>query len=374
MICSTLEVLTLTTAGLGDFVPTSDGAKVMCSVFIYFGVACIGLLLGSYIAGMLDENASRAAKANRIKSCPNCTRIENIKDAAERRRSSKSVRAQKVSSGQFCSSMRADEVAKSLYEPNSKKMRVSQNSGYLGFSERMPPPTFEPHEISPSGRSYSSEGPPANITMSPNAFTFPANSHQTNFVVGSPMTSQIMQRQSHTRHASFDLNAGANFNATFGKHTKTDRRKYSADLPATIEESNAPPERHALPPAPDLSNETNQQQKDYETGDDDSYSSDFSSSTDSEDTVDVLESQYSGVKNAKYVFLTLREALLNSLVIIAFGCMGFYFIEGFSLIDSEFSSFLWSTEESMSALTCVLCSFAMTGWYFTTVLLTTGMI
>jgi hypothetical protein len=49
-------------------VPTSDSAKIICSIFIYFGVACIGLLLGSYIAGMLDETSSREAKANHIKS------------------------------------------------------------------------------------------------------------------------------------------------------------------------------------------------------------------------------------------------------------------------------------------------------------------
>jgi hypothetical protein len=50
------------------------------------------------------------------------------------------------------------------------------------------------------------------------------------------------------------------------------------------------------------------------------------------------------MRAAKYVFLTIRQALVNSLVIIAFGCLGFWFIEGFPVIDS---------------------------WYFTTVLLTT---
>ncbi|MFO0000425.1 MAG: ion channel, partial [bacterium] len=72
--------------GLGDFVPTSDGAKIICSIFIYFGVACIGLLLGSYIAGMLDERSHKEAIANQIKACPNCARIQNIKDATNRRR------------------------------------------------------------------------------------------------------------------------------------------------------------------------------------------------------------------------------------------------------------------------------------------------
>ena len=66
--------------------------------------------------------------------------------------------------------------------------------------------------------------------------------------------------------------------------------------------------------------------------------SDSEESTASEESNDIgLEDKYSSVKNAKYVFLTLREALINSMVIIAFGCMGFYFIEGFSFVDSKFS-------------------------------------
>ncbi|OEU09307.1 hypothetical protein FRACYDRAFT_160610, partial [Fragilariopsis cylindrus CCMP1102] len=69
--CIYFAVITLTTAGLGDLVPTTDGAKIICSIFIYFGVACIGLLLGSYIAGMLDERSYREAIANQIKACPN---------------------------------------------------------------------------------------------------------------------------------------------------------------------------------------------------------------------------------------------------------------------------------------------------------------
>jgi Ion channel len=44
--CVYFAVITLTTTGLGDFVPSTDVDKIICSVFIYFGVACIGLLLG----------------------------------------------------------------------------------------------------------------------------------------------------------------------------------------------------------------------------------------------------------------------------------------------------------------------------------------
>ena len=76
-------MITLTTAGLGDYVPTTDANKIICSIFIYFGVACIGLLLGSYIASMLDDRAYRDAKRKQMDSCPNCARIMSMKEAAE---------------------------------------------------------------------------------------------------------------------------------------------------------------------------------------------------------------------------------------------------------------------------------------------------
>jgi hypothetical protein len=50
------------------------------------------------------------------------------------------------------------------------------------------------------------------------------------------------------------------------------------------------------------------------------------------------------IKNAKYVFLTLKQAVMNSILIIAVGGLGFFTIEGMSAVNS---------------------------FYFTTVLLTT---
>jgi hypothetical protein len=60
--CVYFAVVTLTTAGLGDFVPSSDAAKLICACFIYFGVATIVLLLGSILAGSLDDNCLRLEK------------------------------------------------------------------------------------------------------------------------------------------------------------------------------------------------------------------------------------------------------------------------------------------------------------------------
>ena len=61
-------------------------------------------------------------------------------------------------------------------------------------------------------------------------------------------------------------------------------------------------------------------------------------------TDEIVDEAVSKIRAIQYVFLTLRQALVNSMVIIAVGCFGFWFIEGFSVIDS---------------------------WYFTTVFLTT---
>ena len=341
-------VITLTTAGLGDFVPTSDSAKVMCSIFIYFGVACIGLLLGSYIAGMLDESSSRAARANRIKSCPNCARIQSINEAAERRRGEERKKPSRFQpKGQNYDMFEKDPKKIKRRHMNTNTVnRTSYNQETPSF--KMTPGTNDLERSEASHSSHGSQVDTINSPFyghSPNTHLSPLPSNQSKNVVGSPLTTQILGRQSHTRHASLDLNRSTTFSGVFGQRTASERRKYSADLPATIEENDGFQEKNAAPPPPKLNASTYDDDASDDDDDDDTTSDSGESSSSSEDTADEFESQYSGVKNAKYVFLTLREALVNSMVIIAFGCMGFFFIEGFSIVDS---------------------------WYFTTVLLTTG--
>ena len=48
-------MITLTTAGLGDYTPTTPASRLICSVFIYVGVAVIGLLLGSLLARFVKQ-------------------------------------------------------------------------------------------------------------------------------------------------------------------------------------------------------------------------------------------------------------------------------------------------------------------------------
>jgi hypothetical protein len=60
--------------------PTSPQAKLICSIFIYFGVACIGLLLGSLLASSLDDESRRAAQEQLADNCLNCQRLGLIHD------------------------------------------------------------------------------------------------------------------------------------------------------------------------------------------------------------------------------------------------------------------------------------------------------
>jgi hypothetical protein len=157
-----------------------------------------------------------------------------------------------------------------------------------------------------------------------------------------------------------------NLGAAFGSGGTNILRKYSVELPSTIEEAGGDQEKETAPPPPPVWNPDT-----YEDCTDDEKSIESGTSTSSTDDSSTLEEKNTGIKNAKYVFLTLKEALLNSMVIIAFGCLGFCFIEGFSVIDSEYNAVCRYPSENERTLTWPHDPFLL-GWYFTTVLLTTG--
>jgi hypothetical protein len=79
--CIYFAVVTLTTAGLGDFVPTTDANKIICSIFIYFGVACIGFIARLH-CGNVRRQSYREEEVQ-INSCPNCARLQTIREAAK---------------------------------------------------------------------------------------------------------------------------------------------------------------------------------------------------------------------------------------------------------------------------------------------------
>ena len=359
--CIYFAVITLTTAGLGDYVPTTDGSKIVCSIFIYFGVACIGLLLGSYIASMLDERSYEEAVANQIKACPNCARIQNMKEAAQRRMNdglgSKGSMVQ-------VAEMHATSLRKMAEtERASKKIRPSNEVPFLHGSER-----FSVHQTwdnKDDVSSISKPPPPPPLPSTPIAhgkvLTSPTTQNQ---LLGSPMTFQILGRQKHTRHISMDLRHSIGSTATsitrLSPRTDLNIGYTRGKIPATVNEkknsehdtpssnfnmnnkdavySSTSPPAPPPPPLPNVDLRATDMCNDN-SSEENSECSDESFSSDNDGT----EGRKIGAMNARYVIWTLREALVNSLVIIAFGCFGFYLIEGFTLIDS---------------------------WYFTTVLLT----
>lgn len=364
--CIYFAVVTLTTAGLGDFVPTTDANKIICSIFIYFGVACIGLLLGSYIAGMLDDKAYREAKAKQINSCPNCARLQTIREAAKVGSRATISRAGHTPRGKMNRHMSERIFDKPQVQDHAAKY-VSGNhhkrgqSGYSssrrspdgnsdrpnqkGQFELTPSATDSKHRREGSG-SVESQGLPS-----------PHSSQQqpSPNILGSPMTRQILGRQSHTRHGSMDITNNAFFAAgvtsngskTYGA---TRSRGFSADMssahPQPINENGPLEGNNAIPTIPFAPGGYNGVADSI--NDDDGYCSDddesIVSSASSSSTEVLLDERAMKLQSAKYVFLTLRLALVNSMVIIAVGCIGFWLIEGFSLVDS---------------------------WYFTTVFLTT---
>ena len=331
---------------------------------------------------MLDETSSREARANHIKSCPNCARLQTIKDNAERRSNQhfggvsqqfmrRSSQGSKPHLAAYHISQRSDGIDHSLLERNSKKVKTqhspTKRAGSMAQSERIPQlhapfrnntSGFVSMEMStakfqsnePADTPVGDDGNNATTHVEPPVTEkSPVNPQQSKSFLGSPMTAQILGRQSHTRHTSLDLNSGT-FSGSFAAAAPRGNRgrNFSVDLPATMEESGEGNEADGAPPPPSWRPERYQNGI-YDDDDDEEEDamSDLVESTRSSSSSDdsMLEEQFSHVKNAKYVFLTLKEALVNSMVIIAFGCMGFYYIEGFTIVDS---------------------------WYFTTVLLTTG--
>ena len=399
--CVYFSVITLTTAGLGDFVPTSDASKIICSIFIYFGVASIGLLLGSYLAGMMDEKSYRQAQENRLSNCVSCSEVNGLEALENRRKSiigssrEFQKRGSSLSSGMFHSERGpavngdtvgfAKEIASLAREKRTKVTSTSQRST-VPFSTvhnlslpspqvpivsngskipsvfsrlvTMPSVTSE-HKQGDSllrslAKSNANSGLDASYnsiqTMMPSPLS-PNDSPQSALSLGSPMTAQILGRQSHTRHQSFDVSSKTPTSGfiRFGSGPARRARNYSEDgpsmLPPTIQERNNPQSCRDVTPL--ANNWTGSEASDAEHDDDDdddddsgSHVSDTSTATDASD----MMRPPSKIKTAKYVFLTLKQALMNSTLIIAIGSAGFYYIEKMTLVDS---------------------------FYFTTVLLTT---
>lgn len=338
--CVYFSVITLTTTGLGDLVPSTDGGKIICSIFIYFGVACIGLLLGSLLASGLDDASRKVAKKNLVENCPHCARLdaasrEYVKTSKGDEWNRSNSKAGHWSPG-HSNVMKPQTHSRTVVENNeSGSNMVNRRSGTTGRVQKNSD-AFEvdpllSRERAPLGviSSWGGTGLAGNQLPSPMMSEHGSQlvSPASNFTMESTAAHEIVRRQSHTRHYSFDVN-------NFGQ-MGNDKLRNLSGMDGT---RGIPDEKTSL-----TSNAGTVQYSQVHTEDSD-YGSDSSSSYLSSSSEEDFLQAPNKIKAAKYVFLTLKQAVANSIFIIAIGSVGFYFIEKMTPVNA---------------------------FYFTTVLLTT---
>jgi hypothetical protein len=270
--CVYFAVVTLTTAGLGDFVPSSDAAKLICACFIYFGVATIGLLLGSILAGSLDDASKKDHHDALIRDCPNCLRLEKQK---QRHSTIQNVNANNYFGGK---PVGYDQMRNPFNEASNGSSNVDKEGQNIGLD--MDQATNE-----------------------------------------NPVNNTTPTRQCHTKHMSLSLDATQ---AKDFLKSIQHKRRMSADF-ETINENSPFLDRNSS----SYMGEPTQHSFERRPANDDK-----SISTTSSESSSNLAKPMSRLKAVKYIVLTLNRALLNSLLIIFVGSTGFYLIEGMSLVDA----------------------------------------
>lgn len=270
---------------------------------------------------MLDHRANIDRKDKQIDACPNCARIKTMKEAAIARNKAA-----------------LDATVKYLSERGAKKADKLYKSSSGEYNTATP------------SRDEENRKPHVGVWDNPYGSASPAVSNSSSVnsrLLGSPVTRQILGRQKHTRHASIDVSTSKLFSGVlpttygtsmvknFSDEMISHRTSTNLGRHGQVDTTSTPHKLRTIASSENLYEGT-------------SSASDAESTALSSSTFSSTEAIWDGTKSqlnaAKYVFVTLRLALFNSMVIIAVGCFGFRFIEGFSFVDS---------------------------WYFTTVLLTT---
>jgi len=265
------SVMTLTTSGLGDYVPSSDSAKIMCSILIYFGIAFIGLLLGTLQANSLDDVSQKADKESMMNNCPNCARLQNSRTTTT------------DLEGRYESILTSNNGTSSANIPEDEASSLFHNM------KTDPRTSSTLHTISETN--YGSTCTTVELSPSPESLLL-TSTRRSNTVDSSELSTPValINRQSHTRHSSFeDLRRHITDQRT-GNMVESDDSSVSTGQSLM---SNAPGNgvEHAIKPV-------------------------------------------SKVKAAKYVFLTMKQAVANTALIIVVGMVGFYYIERMTLVDA----------------------------------------
>jgi Ion channel len=286
---------------------------------------------------MLDDRARRDRKEKQIEACPNCARIR-IANECNARNNRREFRA----------------GSNSIH---SNRRHLSERFASEGSPSKAPAAVLSPTRHSlppppPTAPIWSDQDKPIGRQATPSYDSMEDMSHDYSIghdLMSSPTMPSPMQflgRQSHTRHASFDISQHQNLLGggpamSYGTNPPATRTSLYSQSSMTNESNSAAMFKPSTNKLRTIASSDNLMDGFSESDNDES--SVTSSSTESS-TEEVWDSAKSRIQAGKYVFVTLRLALLNSLVIIAVGCIGFWVIEGFSLVDS---------------------------WYFATVLLTT---
>ncbi|KAL7496283.1 hypothetical protein ACHAWT_004687 [Skeletonema menzelii] len=292
--CVYFSVITLTTAGLGDFVPTTDGAKIVCACFIYVGVATIGLLLGSLLAGSLDDATKKDAYDAQVKDCPNCQRLERLK-----------ARTMSSNPPPMGFPTYYNNTANDGYEEVEET--AEQSSATSGSDEPETTQTPAPRRKASHTRHMSllvNQSPRSQQKKQMLSTVLPPNS--------------ALKRNGHTRHMSL----GGSLTTPKGGSIPEGLDK--------IDESTPLMDLKRSEYSKQSNNDKTTRSSEVKFCDESSYST---SSTDSS----VLQNPskpLTRLKAAKYIFLTLNQALANSVFVIAAGSIGFYYIEDMSVVDS----------------------------------------
>jgi hypothetical protein len=318
----------------------------------------------------MDEKSLQQAQENRLNNCVSCSRVNSLKALEKRRNvihgSSREFEssAPKLSAGMFQServAARGDNsgFAKELATLSAiKRAKKNHFSASATAGDNVAAPAVLGGGNAPqimSGRSselayddvqrfgnssvpnlgvinsYASQSTPLPSPPSP-VLPIDPMSPRSHPLLGSPMTAQILNRQSHTRHESLD----ASSRTAPGSAPRP--RKYSVDTPSmqpsASRETNHSQQFNGIAPPPSAVHwsECEESNIDHEEDEDDDSSQITETST-ATDASDMMRPP-SKLKAAKYVFLTLKQALLNSTLIIAIGSAGFYYIEKMTLVDA----------------------------------------
>ncbi len=293
----------MTSVGLGDYTPTSDSAKIICSIFIYFGVMCIGLILGSLHANSLDEAAKKTEKENIANNCPYCAQV-----AARKKKSS------------------FDSMEKGL-DPLRMTPRVCSDGEY------QQPQKLKPNTYSELTTNHTNMGTQLTSLHTISETSYGSTYGSTNDLTDDTFSSVAKSNMGlfHTRHSSIDTADIGGYSSLLNK----------APISTTPTNNNSVFDRS---PKSDFQRAHQTSQFGGEPGVDGESDEDSWSLASNDASENDIFRPVSKVKAAKYFFLTLRQAFANSMLILAIGSFGFYYIERMSVVNA---------------------------FYFTTVLLTT---